>query len=302
MQRFATIDIGTNAALLLIAEVSQGKIKILENRAEIPRLGKGLGFNHALSSEGIQQTLAVVTEYADLCKKHAVERLTAVGTEALRRANNAQEFLTRAEHILGASLEVISGEREATLTHRAATHDFGTDILTVDIGGGSTELIVSEKSSISFVSIPTGSVLLTELYLTTDPVTETEYSALEQNIDVMLKQHATLFLKKRWKTLIATAGTATTLAAMHAKLDTYDQERVHGYTLSATDIDELILTLQPLRIQDRKKLVGLHPRRADAILAGATLLRRIMIFLGCNTVTVSDRGLRWGLLYELLDT
>lgn len=296
----ATIDIGTNSTLLLIGEMRGGKIIPHEERAEITRLGKGLEASSRIDEQNAEVTIAVLRDYGAACRARSVQKIAIVGTEVLRRATNAQWFVDRVKQELGLDIEIISGEREAEFTYQACEMDFGEDIAVIDIGGGSTEFITKEMR----VSTKLGSVVLTERFLKSDPVTESEYSQLVEYIENTLDNA----LRSGWpehrgvesvSRFIATAGTATTMATMKLRLDTYDHSKVHGSIVMTEEIREIIAQLKPRTVAERMKLPGLHPKRADAILAGATILERAMRFLGFDQITVSDRGLRWGLFGDV---
>ncbi|OGQ45626.1 MAG: hypothetical protein A3I05_08010 [Deltaproteobacteria bacterium RIFCSPLOWO2_02_FULL_44_10] len=293
---YATIDIGTNSVLLLIAEMDTSHhITVLEEDADITQLGEGLAALHIISPAAVERTIDVLQRYLVRCKAERVEKIIAVGTEALRRAKNAPAVLQEINTQTGIEIEVISPEREAWLTYLAATRDFGEDITVMDIGGGSTEFIAGKAQ---LLSIPIGSVTLTESYLPSNPATLPEQTTLVNIID----EHLKTYLKNPspWKkrTFVATAGTATTIAAMHLKLDSYDQARVHGLSMTQHDVTSIEKIVLPLTTQERAQLPGLHPKRAPFILAGSILLERAMHYLGYDCVMVSDRGLRWGLLYS----
>jgi exopolyphosphatase/guanosine-5'-triphosphate,3'-diphosphate pyrophosphatase len=300
--KLATIDIGTNTTLLLVAEGTRpDDVRVVLERAEITRLGRGIGKDGRLGADGISRTLGVLAEYAALARAQEA-RLAAVGTEALRRAPNAEEFLEPAAALLGQPVEVIDGAREASLTFRAAATSFpaataGT-VAVVDIGGGSTEVILAEAGSVRIrESLPLGSVRLTERHVHHDPADDAEVAAIFAEIDVRLER---LPLPTGGIQLVGTAGTVTTLAAMAMALADYDPARVHGYQLTRQALEAQVERLRRSRQSEREAMVGLDPRRADVILAGACVLSAIVRRVGAPAVLVSDRGIRWGLLYELL--
>jgi exopolyphosphatase/guanosine-5'-triphosphate,3'-diphosphate pyrophosphatase len=302
MGTFATIDVGTNTTLLLVARVEpSGAITVLENRAEITRLGRGIGAGGALGAEGITRTLDVLRSYAELARRHGA-RVAAIGTEALRRAPNGADFLGPAAEALGVQVEVIAGAREADLTFRAAVESFpeeakGGAAVVVDIGGGSTEIIVSDRGAVTWSrSLPIGSVRLTERHVRHDPPGADELAAVEREVDDAL---AAVPWPAGAATLVGVAGTVTSLAAMALGLVSYDADRVHGHDLTLGELDGEIARLRRSTQAERERFVGLDPRRADVILAGALVLRRIAGAAHARAVRVSDRGIRWGLLYEL---
>ncbi len=298
---FATIDIGTNTTLLLIAKMStDGSVIVVEDIAKLPRLGEDLAKQNILTAAAQHRTIAVLQEFKEICDQHNVTNIAAVGTAALRRAENSSEFIKAVATKTGIEIEIISAEKEAQLSFAAAKKDFGKEILVLDIGGGSTELIKpDDRCDNSWVSLPFGTVTLTEKFLASDPVTADELQALCAYIDKQIESIS----PAKHATLVATAGTPTTLAAMELKLAQYDHTLVHGFHLQKTSIETMIAQLESLNIKERQKLAGLHPKRADVILAGANILLKIIKHLELKEVVVSDRGVRWGLLYEhFLDT
>jgi exopolyphosphatase/guanosine-5'-triphosphate,3'-diphosphate pyrophosphatase len=303
MSRIATIDIGTNTTLLLIAEESGGKIAVLENRAEITRLGRGIGKDGGLGREGIDRTLAVLSGYAVLARVHEAP-IFAIGTEALRRAPNAADFLCRAAALLDTPVEVIDGEREAALTFRAARLSFpeaaARTMMVVDIGGGSTEVIVARRGAVEFCrSLPLGSVRLTERHILHDPPLAPEIEAVRTEVVDHLAEMP-FPSEADPPCLVGVAGTVTTLAAMVQNLQSYDPALVHGYRLDLPALDKQIDRLRASTQKEREAMAGLDPARADVILGGTIILSEITRRLGAAHVLVSDRGIRWGLLYEKL--
>ncbi|HVV51876.1 MAG TPA: Ppx/GppA family phosphatase [Polyangia bacterium] len=300
----ATIDIGTNTTLLLVARVTpDGRPERLDERAEITRLGRGIGAGGALGAEGIARTLAALREFAALAARHQAT-IAAVGTEALRRAPNAAAFLDPAAAILGAPVEVIDGAREAALTYRAVAEAFpetlGGALTVVDIGGGSTEIVVATRGIVKFnTSLPLGSVRLTERFVRHDPPRPDEIAALTAAVDAALAGVPFPVPAVQPVTLVGVAGTVTSLAAMAEALASYDPERVHGYRLARAALAEQIARLRVGTQAARERIVGLDPRRADVILAGALILERIAAAARVDEVRVSDRGIRWGLMHEL---
>jgi len=295
----ATIDIGTNTTLLLVAR-SGPAVEVLEERAEITRLGRGIGRQGALDGEAIARTLAVLRDFAAVARRHGA-RIAAVGTEALRRASNAAAFLGPAAEILGTEIEVIDGEREAALTFRAVVASFpdlrAGPLVVVDIGGGSTEIVLASGDDVQFrTSLPLGSVRLTEAFIRHDPPTAAEQEAIAQAVDTAI---AAVPFARQEAPLVGVAGTVTSLAAMAQSLASYDPARVHGYRLSRRDLGGEIARLAAATQAERERMTGLDPRRADVILAGALILDRVAAAAGVDEVRVSDRGIRWGLFHEL---
>lgn len=300
--KLATIDVGTNTTLLLVADATRPEaIRVLADHAEITRLGRGIGGDGRLGKEGIERTLTALGEYARVARSYDAA-IVAVGTEALRRAPNASDFLEAARATLGVPLEVIDGEREAALSFKAVTSSFPETtrgpLVVVDIGGGSTEVIVATDGALELRrSLPLGSVRLTEKHFRNDPPTEAEMQALTAELASTLAPLA--FPPDA--TLVGVAGTVTSLAAMALGLDSYDPDRVHGFRLDAASLASLVGDLRRSTQADRETIPGLDPKRADVILAGACILLEIVRRVDVAEVLVSDRGIRWGLLYERIE-
>jgi exopolyphosphatase / guanosine-5'-triphosphate,3'-diphosphate pyrophosphatase len=297
----AIIDIGTNSTLLLIARITgDGTVEVVEDIATVTKLGEGLSKNSTISDKASERTLTTLSEYKKLCVDHGVERIVTVGTAALRTAKNASDFCMIAKRELGLDIKIISGEEEATLTFSASAHDFGANIEVIDIGGGSTEIISNDGSeSLNSASLPIGCVNLTEQFLKSEPVSKTEVEALRSTIRKKLKAAGSRFTVHGSR-FVATAGTATTLMAMNLGLDKYSRDAVHGKTISIDWLQETIGQLQPKSIDERKSIAGLPADRADVILAGAIILDEVMQKLASEEVTISDAGVRRGILYEEL--
>ena len=247
--------------------------------------------------------MAALRDYAALARKHGA-RIAAIGTEALRGAANASAFLGPAAEILGTEIEVIDGEREAALTFHAVVSSFpdlaSGPLVVVDIGGGSTEIVLASDGDVRFrISLPLGSVRLTEASIHNDPPSADERATIAGTIDAAIRA---VPFRSEHVTLVGVAGTVTTLAAMALSLASYDPARVHGYRLSRADLGRQIDRLARATQAEREQMAGLDPRRADVILAGALVLDRIADAAGVDEVRVSDRGIRWGLFHELTST
>jgi exopolyphosphatase / guanosine-5'-triphosphate,3'-diphosphate pyrophosphatase len=303
----ATIDIGTNTTLLLVARLLPGGLlELVEERAEITRLGRGIGAGGDLGAEGIARTLAALQEFVTVARRHQA-KIAAMGTEALRRAPNSAAFLDPAAEILGSPIEVIDGAREAALTFQAVAAAFPAALAgaltVVDIGGGSTEIVIALAGEVAFnVSLPLGSVRMTERFIHHDPARLDELAALTAAVDLALAGVPFPASGTSPVTLVGVAGTVTSLSAMAESLVSYDPTRVHGYRLSQEALAEQIARLRVGTQAARERIIGLDPRRADVILAGALILQRIAVAADVGEIQVSDRGIRWGLMYELART
>jgi exopolyphosphatase/guanosine-5'-triphosphate,3'-diphosphate pyrophosphatase len=230
-----------------------------------------------------------------------VGEVAVVGTQALREASNAAAFRGPAEQILGTAIEVIAGAREAELVARAVGGSFpelaSADHVIADVGGGSTEIIVrSGGRTVSAVSVPLGAVRQKERHLRSDAPAPEEARALLADIDAVL---AGLDLPAGGP-LIGTAGTATTVASVELKLRVYDPDRVQGMQVDAATVERQLARFLELPLAERRRLPGLAPERADVIAAGIAIYARLLRRLGADRFVISDRGVRWGVVYERL--
>ena len=303
-RRSAFIDVGTNTILCLIAEVRDtGRFRVLDDLAEITRLGQGVDRTRRIGPDSEQRSLAALRRYRDQCKNLGVEEIVAVGTSALRDAANSAEVRARIRAELGIEIRVISGAEEAAYSFLAVRRGLSLgeqEILVIDIGGGSTELIRGNENGVGrAVSIDLGSVRLTERFLHTDPVKADEVAQMHDAID---RELACLPNKNMAPdaalTLVGIAGTFTTLAAMEKKLTRYAHGEVHGSVLTLPQVRRQLDRLKRRTIAERRRMIGLEPQRADVIFAGASLMERIMTRYQAERVIVSDQGVRYGLLHE----
>jgi exopolyphosphatase/guanosine-5'-triphosphate,3'-diphosphate pyrophosphatase len=298
-KKVAAIDIGTNSVLLTIAEIDGEKAEPIYESAIITRIGEGLTTTGTFGSDAINRTLVALQDYSNICQKKSVDKIFIVGTEAMRRASNANAFIREVKKRFGLEIKIISGEREAELSFKAAEKDFGPDLLVVDIGGGSTELISKQSSGeLRCTSFQIGSVSTQEKYCKSDPINNSDLEGMINYIRAGFTNSSDI--GSGITRLVATAGTATTLAAMKLRLVEYSHSQVHGWALTRNDVQGIIDELKIRTIEERKQLPGLEPKRADVILPGGLILLTIMDKYGFKETTVSDRGVRWGIIYEQL--
>ncbi len=303
MAKFASVDIGSNTILLLVVDDQSGELRSIVDECEFGRLSQGLASSNCLHPDAIERSLAIIGRYRSLLDQHLIDKIACVGTQALRESENRQDFIGAAERILGARIEIIAGEREAQLVATAVCKSFPAlcedELVTVDVGGASTEFIVIRHGQVvSVKSLPIGAVRLSESYLKSDPPSPEELRALDAAIDSQL---ATLQLP-RGAILVGTAGTATTIASIELALPSYQPQRIHGLELSATQVARTLARLHALPLQEKKQLVGLEAERADIVAGGVAIYSRVLEAMASNRFVVSDRGVRWGLAYELAET
>ena len=300
MPRFASIDIGTNSVLLLVADRQpDGRFVAVAERAEITRLGRGVDKARTLSPEAIEDTLKVLERYAREARALGALQIAATATSAARDASNGKDFLRAVEERAGVKVEIISGEEEARLSFASAWADFGGNgpLVVLDIGGGSSEFIFGDASGkLTFRrSFDVGSVRLTERWIRFDPPAAAERAQLDAHLDALF---AELPAPPPGFQLIAVAGTATTVLAVARGIEPYDASQVHGAHLAVHELSKTVEHLWATGLAERRKLRGLQPKRADVIPAGALILLSAATKLGVSEVRVSDRGLRWGLLVD----
>jgi exopolyphosphatase/guanosine-5'-triphosphate,3'-diphosphate pyrophosphatase len=306
--RFAAIDIGTNTILLLIVELkADGSFEVLEDRAAIPRLGEGVDRTGQVSPAGAARGLAVLRGYRERCVAAGVEEIRVVATSALRDAGNRESFSRLVEREFGFSLDILSGDEEAFYSYLAVrrglpTHGGVGEILVVDVGGGSTEIIWGRDDDlIRRTSLDLGAVRLTERLLHSDPATEEQCRRLVETVDARLRQGLGDWPRPAtFQASVGVAGTFTTLAAMEIGLARYSHGEVHGRRLTLASVRREIARLKGSTVAEIKKIPGLEPERADVILAGAFIVERVMTFFALTEAIVSDQGIRYGLLHEKL--
>jgi exopolyphosphatase/guanosine-5'-triphosphate,3'-diphosphate pyrophosphatase len=290
---------------LIVELESGGGFRVLDDLADIARLGQGVDATRHIGAAGERRSAKVLERYLRKCQARGVGEIIAVGTSALRDAENSADVRERWRRDLGLNVHVISGDKEAGYSYLSVQKGLplgGHPLLIVDIGGGSAEFIRGGPSGIlEAVSVDLGSVRLTERFLRSDPVKDEERAAMIEAIDVEL---AALAERRRSATpaltMVGIAGTFTTLAAVEKKLVRYSHAEVHGSSLTVAEVRRQVRLFSERTVAERKTIPGLEPKRAEVILAGACLVERIMTFFDCQHLIVSDQGVRYGLLYERL--
>ncbi len=291
----AAIDLGSNSVLLTVLD-EEGRL--VHDEARVVALGRSLGDGGQFLPDRMEATQAALTDYVRTASRLGVSapEIRAVATSAARRATNAPAFFDSLEVRLGLRLQIISGEEEARLAYLGARVDLPTPqgpFLVIDVGGGSTELILGRGPEIARrISVESGSVRLTESHLGIAP-TDTAVASARAHVESLV---ASFDWDPSVVAAIAVAGTATTLAAMDAGLNTYDGAVVHGHPLSRARLQHWSARLQTASPDERKSLARVSPQRADVLLAGALLIDTVLAAAGLDGCTVSDRGLRFGLL------
>lgn len=301
--RYAAIDIGTVTCRLLVADVGPDGVAELSRRSVISHLGDGWTETGLLSAGAITRVSTAVAAFVAEARDLGATDIFGVATSASRDAGNAEEFLAALERA-GMQPDIIPGSTEAQLSFLGATWGrTGEDILVVDIGGGSTELVlgsIDEEGVIdteSARSIDIGSKRVTELFLHGDPPVRHELDAAAAYITDELRSYFD-GLRTRPREMIAVAGTATSLAAIDLALDPYDPDRVHGYCLGAHALADMREMLAAMPLERRRGVIGLEPARAGVIVAGALILETVLALAGLDSTLVSEHDILYGMVLD----
>jgi exopolyphosphatase/guanosine-5'-triphosphate,3'-diphosphate pyrophosphatase len=300
--RLAAVDLGSNSTRLLIADLDgQGRLTEIVHRATVTRLGHGVDRTGRLDEAAIARVDAELRIVQGLLAEHGVERAVGVLTSAVRDAENGAE-LTERVRALGIDARTIPGEREAALTFLGATSgriDDGRPVAVVDIGGGSTELVVGRvggglEGIVHAVSTQAGVVRHSERHVHHDPPERRELVALADDARGLIADAVPADVRGTVGTVIAVAGTPTSCAAILRELEPYDSEQVHGSLLALAEVDELTARLAQMDETDRRAVVGLHPDRAPTIVAGCVLLTVVLRAFGVRECEVSEHDILRG--------
>ena len=299
-RRFAVIDVGTNSVKFHVGERrADGSWTTVADRAEVTRLGEDLDATGRLGDEPMRRTVDAVASMVDEARRDGVEEIAAVGTAGLRIAGNSTDFLEAVRARTGVEIEVISGEEEGRLAYLAATAGLGQpggSLVVFDTGGGSSQFTFGRGREVDErFSVNVGAARFTERF-GLDGVVDDETLAAAR--DAVAAELARLDDHARPDALIGMGGANTNLAAVKLALETYDAEAVQGTVLDAAEIDRQIELYRTRDAVERRNIVGLQPARAEVILAGACIVRTVLAKLDRDSLVVSDRGLRHGLLME----
>jgi exopolyphosphatase/guanosine-5'-triphosphate,3'-diphosphate pyrophosphatase len=306
----AAIDIGTNTFRLLIAEVGfdpqQENYTIREIHSErvITRLGEGIHESRNLKDEAVERSITALKKFCRTVGFHDVDKISALATSALREAENSDYFLEEVKKVTELPITVISGEEEAKITSTGILLDMDVPdrAFMIDIGGGSTELVYAKRGAAEYVhSLNTGVVYLAGKYMLTDPPSPEALKQMEQEIVQKITATVTQFQKlmSEETVFIGTAGTVTSLAAMAQNLTTFEHDKIHNYTLSFDMVKNLFSTISTISSEDRARLIPFELARLDIIVPGTLILLKLMEAFGFKEITVSNYGLREGILIDL---
>lgn len=299
----AAVDCGTNSTRLL---VSEGGARTLDRRMRITRLGQGVDATGHLSPEAVDRTVSVLRDYRQVMDRLGVERVRMTATSAARDADNREDFFAAAEEVVGVRPELLAGHEEGRLSFLGATAELDRSegpFLVVDIGGGSTELVVGTSEAEGVTSLDLGCVRLTEKFLHHDPPTAEELSQAISVVHAYLEEaEREVPAVKEAARLVGLAGTITTVAAVEIGLARYDPERIHHFVLTKAAAEDVFRTLATEALADRVHNPGLEEARADVIVGGTAILVTIMRHFGFGECLVSEADLLDGLVLSQLET
>ncbi len=295
--RVAVVDIGSNSTRLLVAEVVGGRVREVERQSRVTRLGRGVDLSGQLAAEAIEAACEAIADYVAICREAEVENVESIATSAVRDAANGSAFVAELRERFALSARVLDGEEEARLTYLGATAENppGEPTLVIDIGGGSTEMIVGSGTEIDFhASLQAGVVRHSERHIGSDPPTTLELEALAADVRSLIRSAIADQTGARATAGIAVAGTPTSLAAIEMGLEPYDPKQVHGHTLTLTSIQRLLSQLASAPLDKRVEIPGMHPDRAPTIVAGVVILIEAMRAFVLERVVVSEHDILYG--------
>lgn len=302
--RVAAIDCGTNSIRLLIADVTPAGTREVVREMEIVRLGEEVDANKSFKVEAIDRTLAVVAKYGDEMRRRGVERIRFCATSATRDASNRDLFIDGVKELIGIAPEVIPGLEEARLTFLGATAGLPREdgpFLVVDIGGGSTEFVFGNQTVESAASVDIGCVRMHERHLKSNPVAKDALNGAIEDIDAAIARAALDVPIQRAKTLVAVAGTATTVAAASLGLDFYDRDAIHMAQIPAAEVHRVALMFQGSTREQIASLGYMHPGRVDVITAGSLVLSRVLLATDADHFIASESDILDGIALSLAD-
>lgn len=297
---FAAIDIGTNSIRMLIANRKKNKITPVKDFLETPRLGEGLIENKHLNFQAVNRSLIVLKKFTELAGKYNIQGMKAVSTAVLREARNADDFIEKVKNSIGLDIEVVSGSREAELVfkgvHISSHEKQSVPHMLVDIGGGSTEVIIRETDEpIAYSSYNIGAVKITERFLKSDPYKPEEIIAAQQHI-AQIFRYIEFDVKPL---LIGLGGTITTFSAINQQLEVYDSSQIDNSRITRKKVVEIVDELSAANLKERKRIIGLPADRADIILGGGLILNEIIQRTRVKSILVSEKGIMFGIISEM---
>ena len=302
----AVIDVGTNSIKLLVISSDEGGASVLCDLVEVVRLGEGTAASGRLQETAMVRAQGVICEMAQGARAFGADEIVAVGTQAMREAGNARDFIERVRDACDVEIRLISGEEEAELSFGAAISSFAdlaeeSPACVFDVGGGSSEIIVGDERGIrSRRSLPIGALALHgEFFKNFDLVSEKALVAARTRVRSLLAESGLDRSDRHDSLCIGVGGTITTLASVMLELDPYEPKAISGAKLSVPEVERQIALYASTPLGERPSIRGLDPKRADIILAGACIVCELLLFKGAGYLAVSDRGLRYGAMKKI---
>lgn len=296
-RRIAVIDIGSNSTRLLVADVLAGRVTEVERRSRVTRLGRGVDLSGQLSVEAIEAACEAIADYVSIHQEAGAEIVEAIATSAVRDASNGSAFIAELRERFALSARTLGGEEEAELTYLGTSSEQppSEPTLVVDIGGGSTEMIVGTGAEIGFhTSLQAGVVRYTERHIPSDPPGAAELEALARDARGLIEPAVAGHPDVKPLRGIAVAGTPTSLAAIEMGLEPYDPKRVHGHVLTLPSIQRMLSQLASAPLAQRVEIPGMHPDRAPTIVAGVVILIETMRAFDLEEIAVSEHDILYG--------
>ena len=305
-ERYGVIDIGSNSVRLEVAEVHEGSLNTICTERVVTRLGAGVGATNRLEKRSLDETVAAIGTFIRIANKHGVNQtnLTLIATAAARQAENSNELVDLGRTVCDMQIAIISPEQEAKYALLGVSHSYPidhSDIAVIDIGGGSTEIIIADKGNMTHIaSLPLGAVTLSSQFDLRDAIDATQYKNMEQCINESLDEH--LLHTPNLNSIYATGGVCTAMAAieMHrTESDLLKDNALDGYTLKLQSIEDQLELLCALDATGRSNLAGLSPKRSEIIVAGATLAKLVLGRLTADAMIIHTGGIKLGVLLEM---
>jgi exopolyphosphatase / guanosine-5'-triphosphate,3'-diphosphate pyrophosphatase len=299
--RVGAVDCGTNSIRLLVADVDGDGKRDVHREMRVVRLGQGVDRTGELAPEALERTRLALVDYAGTCQRLGAQRVRMVATSATRDARNRDAFRAMVQEVLGVLPEVVSGDEEAALSFDGATR--GLDpaqgpFLVMDIGGGSTELVLGTSAPQAALSVDVGCVRLTERHLQSDPPTRAQVAAAEADVDAAIARVRQVVPVDQARTAVGLAGSVTTVAALALALEAYDPDRIHLSRIPAADVADVASRLLAMTRAERAALPVMHPGRVDVIGAGALVLATLVDRLELPDVVVSEADILDGIAWS----
>ncbi|HYE84091.1 MAG TPA: Ppx/GppA phosphatase family protein [Clostridia bacterium] len=304
MKRLAAIDIGTNSMRLMLCEIVGNSIAKKEKELIITRIGKDVSKTGLITEKSMARNIDALKYFRNKADRYGAEELFVIATSAVRDALNGEVFAADALAQAGVKVRIISGEEEAELGLKGVmseTEDPEECVLVIDIGGGSTELVLGSRDKTDYsISVPAGAVRMTEQFITCNPISNEDVANMKRKLDELFKEPLEYLNKKRIDRIIAIGGTATTTAAIFHNLSIYNPEIVHNTVMDSSFIQGTFESLKSMNLQERYNVSGLQKERADVIPAGIYILQYLLEGLKKDKVTISENDNLEGIIAKYI--